>query len=706
MATHATWWMVCALALGAGCAAWAGEAHSPAEWLGLLRRGAADQKARETEEWRDLLLGAAMSVHPKHGGIEWLRAQAESRRPEFRTFTRWWGETGAALYERWLRDGRLSEEEHRYRFVLSARCSREWRRVRRKIRDGVPLQDREQQIADRMTAVVESGMAVLRKGYRGFALTAEDLEALRLYAIWIDVRLTGQGVLPFHLDLTRDERWRCGETAPDFVLPRMEVGLNQENYGDRNPCDPTDVLRPAVLREYLLLMQGYEARPDGDGVRARPRPWANTQSPDYVRLSSFRGRKPVLLILANPTDLWAWHFKLAPMLEPLYRACDGRVEFFLINTTIHDTYMPVMDFLDPEPGRHHAVHDLSLAQRARTCKLFYMDRPHFSMPYLLDDMAQRTRNAYMDQGGGAYFVLVDLDGCIAYFDYHQDIPPHWGPDAVSFRDEYIYVRMNHLESRLAALLANGGRYAPAVESAYPTWRRSPVVEDARVLRIDGDVVELSTGDGLLPVQVRPGTRVIVDGQPTGMDALVPRVEATVCYEPTEAGSPPTARFVLSGPGAEEWYSAWHRGAGTLWAPAVVEELRDEENLLVAHLRPAPPEHMRGLRMWRATAEGIEPFSEEARERLALVKNWIGPGASSRRRFLVDLATDVWLNGHACELADLRPGDRLGVQYRCADDGAEVVPAFRVRAYRLPPKALAGESGAMREVTADSKRSRG
>jgi hypothetical protein len=88
-------------------------------------------------------------------------------------------------------------------------------------------------------------------------------------------------------------------------------------------------------------------------------------------------------------------------------------------------------------------------------------------------MAQRTRNAYRDQGGGAYFVLVDLDGRVAYADYHKDIPPHWGPRAVQFPYEHLTIRMNHLESRLAAFVANGCRHAKSIETPYPPWRLRP-----------------------------------------------------------------------------------------------------------------------------------------------------------------------------------------------------------------------------------------
>jgi hypothetical protein len=161
---------------------------------------------------------------------------------------------------------------------------------------------------------------------------------------------------------------------------------------------------------------------------------------------------------------------IAPMFEPLKQAVGERLAVFFICTTIHDTRMPSMDFVGPKPGRTSYVHEATMEHRARICKMFYMGWPDCTTDYLLDDMAQHFRNEWMDQGGGAYVVLVDAAGTIAYVDYHQDIPPHWGSKAVDFPYEFLTIRMNHLESRLASFFAGGRRYDKRIETDYPTWR--------------------------------------------------------------------------------------------------------------------------------------------------------------------------------------------------------------------------------------------
>jgi hypothetical protein len=305
-------------------------------------------------------------------------------------------------------------------------------------------------------------------------LTEADIDVLRDYAMFVDARCTGNGVLPCHLGLTRSryggKGFRMpGETAPDFALARMETFLDTPLYSDKNPRDPVDILTPLAVKEFLQVMCGFELR--DEKVIAKPYEVAPGREKQYVRLSDYRKKKAVLMVLMNATDPWAWHGKIAPMFEPLKQALGERAAVHFICTTIHDTRMPSMDFIDPRPRRTSYGHETAMQHRSRICKMFYMGWPDCTVDYLLDDMAQHFRNEWMDQGGGAYVVLVDSAGTIAYADYHQGIPPHWGPKAVDFPYEFLTIRMNHLESRLASFFAaGGGRYDKKIETDYPTWR--------------------------------------------------------------------------------------------------------------------------------------------------------------------------------------------------------------------------------------------
>jgi len=607
-------------------AAAAGKAKTAAEWFDVVCRETERQRRTEPASWRQLLVGASIPMHPKKPSLTDLLAKEGKGGEEFAAFHRWWDGKGTALFDRWMQGGALTDNERPYRYILYGICfARYQKEVRPKEKQKASLGPPERAVTDRTQEVVRRGRDVLRQAYIEGQLTPGALDALRLYAMYTDVQCCGGKVLPFHLGIAASRpghslagrRPKPGEPAPDFTLLTMEAALASPGYSDLNPYDPTAVLRPAILREYLLCIQGYErapGRPSQPRVRARPVAVPQGREGDYVRLSSYRGRKAVLLVLANPTDAWCWHWSVAPMIEPLHRAYREHVAFLYVNTTIHDTYMTARDFFPPRPGRYDAVHNLTLCQRARTCKMFYMNWPHATVPYLLDDMAQRTRNAYRDQGGGAYFVLVDLDGRVAYADYHQDIPPHWGPKAVSFRDEFRLIRMNHLESRLAAFVEAGCRYDPKIETPYPPWRR---------------------------------------GKKAGR----------------------------SGQGRDDVPTIWLTGR-------VTAVHADQRVLEVAH-GPPPTDDMKGLAFWRGAGDRAEAYLPDVKARLEVVRRWAARERPKTYRFAVDAGVDIFLNGRAAGLGDLKPGDRLGVQYPAASDAQDGIRPVHVRAYRLP---AAGRDG--------------
>lgn len=594
-------------------------AKTAAEWLDIVCRETERERATESGAWRQLLVGVSIPMHPKKPSLADLLAKADKGNEDFAPFRAWWERDGRALFNRWMAGEPLSAEERPYRYILYGLCFAEYQKeVRPKEKQKAALTPEERGVADRTQGVIDRGRDALRKAYLEGRLTADELDALRLYAMYTDVQCCGGQVLPFHLGIAESRpgytlagrKPKPGEPAPHATLMRMEASLREPGYSDVNPYEPTTVLRPAILREFLLCIQGYEraAGPSEKAlVRARPVEVPQGREGDYVRLSSFRGRKAVLLVLANPTDAWCWHWTVAPMLEPLHQAYQDHVAFVYVNTTIHDTYMTARDFFPPRPGPHDSVHDLTLGERARISKMFYMNWPHATAAYLLDDMAQRTRNAYRDQGGGAYFVLVDLDGRIAYADYHQDIPPHWGPKGVPFHDEFRLIRMNHLESRLAAFVDAGCRYDPKIETPYPAWRRTRTAGEANSNRNDMPTIWLS-------------------GRVTAADA---------------------GRSVLE----------------------------------VAHHLP-PADAMKGLGFWNEAGDRAEAYLPDAAARLEVVHRWVGRDRPRTYRFVLDGVADVFLNGHAARPADLEPGDRVGVEYRAADDERESIGPEHVRAYRV------------------------
>jgi hypothetical protein len=449
--------------------------RTPAEWLAAIERQAAAEKTAWDARWRDVMRGAALALEPYDGRPERIAKLAGEKKRLHDAYRRVWDARAGAVAARLLAGQPVGTDDRTYRFLASGTLLHRYLRhgIRKKEKRGQALSAEEKEIARYTHAVEAAGRGALRKGYRGGKLTAADVDALRDYAMFVDARCTGNGVLPCHLGLTRSryggKGFRVpGEAAPDFALARMEAFLDTPAYRDTNPRDPVDILTPLAVKEFLQIMCGFELR-DGK-VAAKPYEIAPGREKHYVRLSDYRGKKPVLIVFMNATDPWAWHGKIAPMFEPFQQALGERAAVHFICTTIHDTRMPSMDFIGLQPRRTSYVHETAMEHRARICKMFHMGWPACTTDYLLDDLAQHVRNEWMDQGGGAYIVLVDAAGRIAYADYHRDIPPHWGPKAVNFPYEFLTIRMNHLESRLASFFASGGRYDRKIETDYPRWR--------------------------------------------------------------------------------------------------------------------------------------------------------------------------------------------------------------------------------------------
>jgi len=449
-------------------------AWTPQQWLDTLEKQAHAEKKAWTIHWHEVMRGTALALEPYDGRPEIAAKFQGERKRLYDLYQQTWEQHGQTVAEKLLEGDPIDKAEEPYRFLASGTLLHQYHRrgIKSKEEREETLSAEESRIAAYARAVEKAGKDTLAKGYQGGLLTWQDIDVLRDYALFIDIRCTGQGVLPCHLHLTRSRYAqgfrRAGEKAPDFALTSMEPLLLSPDYQDRNPRNPVDIPTPLAIREFLQIMTGITVQ-QGKVVSTTYRIEPGTEE-HLVRLSDFRGQRPVLMVFMNATDPWAWHGRIAPWFESLKQAIDDRIACFFICTTIHDTRMPSMDFLSVPPRQTSYGHEATLEHRARICKMFYLGWPDCTTDYLLDDMAQHFRNEWMDQGGGAYIVLVDRNGTIAYADYHKEIPPHWGPQAVNFPYEFLTIRMNHLEAALADFFAHDLEYCDAIGAENPSWR--------------------------------------------------------------------------------------------------------------------------------------------------------------------------------------------------------------------------------------------
>jgi len=195
---------------------------------------------------------------------------------------------------------------------------------------------------DKMKDVETKGRVALIKGYLKQDLTDADRQALKDYAILFNITHTGAKMLPFHLGLSGSGVFKPGDAAPDFCLRTMEDALNSSTYSDVRVSDPVAFLKPEAVEELTRLFERYQPAANGRQVTHD----LPEEKEGMLRLSSFRGKNPVLLILADPVD--CYFPQVQAMLEPLKRACGDRIEFLFVHVSIHDTRMNPLEYFGPD----------------------------------------------------------------------------------------------------------------------------------------------------------------------------------------------------------------------------------------------------------------------------------------------------------------------------------------------------------------------
>jgi len=311
---------------------------TPAQWLVSVH--AQDQECRRYEEAHPqetlVLYGATQAIACYHSQAQ--LAQWPIRYQQgYQAYQTWWTSEGAAAFAAWRHEG-FPATTDRYYFVLHA--------IAMYMADTIDLnQPQNQDLARYREHICNHGRQLLLQGCSGQGLSPKDMADLRLYAMdYCQIHPMPPSILPgYHGWMAADpisdsQAAGVGTTAPDFSLPTMEEILARPTYSDQNPFDEMNLFRPGILTWPLDIMDGYEAAPDGAfAIQAKPYDHSFTNP---VTLSSFRGRKPILLMFEDATDTWDWSGTVAAMLEPLYQVVKDRCGMFLIHTTVGDQIMP------------------------------------------------------------------------------------------------------------------------------------------------------------------------------------------------------------------------------------------------------------------------------------------------------------------------------------------------------------------------------
>jgi len=652
-----------------------------------------------------------------------------ARRRCVQFFADWMKRRGNAMLAKLVEGEGLSPQERPYEPLLKAVAV--WRATRglksgcRGYLDIIPPKKREQysqldRATIRYVERLRRGLdSALRKGYLGEKLTRADIEALRASCMIGQLQNLGNLIHFGHSAEMMPYAFPSGsELTMDFRFMRLEEALASPYYVDEFPHTPLIVFEPEVVIDALCRFPDWTAATGPDGNRytvPAPLPPPEEDDDGYVRLSSFRGRKPFAYFGGDSADDCWTPIKWGAY-EGLYQAYKDRVAFFFVDVTIGESALSAANYFGPPMdysrlgtvGKELCGHPYSYEEHARTAKLQYMGKPYTSFPCLLDTMGNTFHYSIgVMMGGAGSFHVVGKDGRIV----HACSFP--GQIGIGFGYHGQILNLNAAERVLHAVVSAGGKVTPEVlelagearlatrcelsgrrrvsfkgagvilksldaadKKLLATWPKDRAVSGFRrpsgngrfeqiVLRYDErtQFLEYKTARPVGPDYLRPGDVLGVLGW--HLDEEPGQIHMTHCYVPERKGR----RTGYLGPSLRYWLSA---------RVAAVDPAKG-----TLSIRPIlEPDKMKGYQFWRQAGSRATAWGE-AEQNLDRLKKDLARFAEEKVWVLtLRQDADVFLNADWSSLADLKEGDFVHVAYDPQQLDADAPPLVCVRATRL------------------------
>lgn len=472
------------------------------------------------------------------------------------------------------------------------------------------------------------GMEVIRKGWRGEAITEEDQERMRNYVIWCAV--SGR---PYKLEREiYKAHWNTapyvyGTVFPDLQLPKLETILRRGSYRDEVELDVYSSLKPEALRYATQMLEGYEIR-DGKVQAKLMQPGPGETPDDYWRLSDYRGSKALLVLNTFPTDCSGPLF--GNMLEYFHQAYGEELAVVVISS--HDFHYEWRKFNvffgEEKPGRTTTHQPKTLEEAASLAKVYLMSFPSLSYPLVLDSMAHHS-NSLMNTGGGEMgCMLLDKNGRLAHWDWHSY--PHNYPVEV--------VMANKIESEIQKLAANNWMVA-SQERRVLSKKQHPAAQQRRHPAFKDRKWTHPWGAHKVYVHHKDGSLMSINSN---------------------------------------------------WLCGKISEVDTENGLIrVKHVFDA--RKCRGYQLWKKHLSDNPPSAKhgpQSRVRFEQLEKWVANPPGMVYTFRLDKTVELFLNGWEVlpeELDRFKVGDKVGVRYDPKLEGQDVIKPVHFRASRLDQK---------------------
>jgi len=634
------------------------------------------------------------------------------------TFLEWLRTDGAELTARWRAGDDLSDlAEPQYLWLVKAAWIWRGDRLLMRKQRGFDQADADEESCIAYVEELEvRGRELMIRGYFHEPLSDADWDTLREYRILADARVLCLPVWPYELGIEEEPtvgRWfvPVGFEMPDLSWRRLGSVLDSPDYTDLPTRDPRAIMRPDAADDFRLLFAGYEARQSDDGRRyvAGNPPKIPDDPASVLRLRDFRGKKPVVLILASATDcFWA---RAAGHVRALQATWGDAVEFVWLDIRLWDFLIHSLDtrnYFLPDVGLELPPFQRTYEERARWSKKLYMLYPDLALTCAVDAPSDTTASMLHEPGGSARVLLVDLDGRVAWhsaaWGWWSSTRPPGRSDADAWADG--------VEREICSLLERGGRFDPAHEPfdasvktmaaarPVPEGGRDCWLAHSRVTAVDHDACTVT-------IHARPVARFTVVDRPVDArdffndcEDITVRVLDRTLVTYRNAPMPWTdvrPGDVLTGPLVRLADGSWEANqmhmvecanppaeiaqekfVGDTWMTGRIVSVDTDAQTCIVERRLPSIAAMKGFNFNRNAGATIQLYGP-AKVNMDTVTRWVEDTEPNRQyTFGVIDDTMIRLNGQPATLTDAEPGDAITVSYDTAEEQDKIIRTGTLR----------------------------
>ncbi len=698
-------------------AMFAEEGKTSEAWREIIMK----ERGQPDKELYKLELGCAMRVAFSGGGDG--RSKVMKNHPEYKKYKKqylnWLKSTGNELTKKW-RSNTLEAKNQKYipiikaEYIYSAKSGDVRKRFKKqkgnRNKKLQALSKEDQECMNYLREHSSKSKAVLIKGYSGKLLTKSDIEDLHEFAMNLEMSVRCPEHLPFQLGLTSQKRgpdmkgFSVGVEAPDFMLPKFETVLKRSEYSNEDTKDYAVFFRKECLEYFFDLFNAYE--PAIGKSKLKPKEYkvkVGENKNDYVRLSSFKGKKPVVLITVRNTDGWWYRFGTKDI-QALYNTYKDKVEFIYVMMTYSDPTSEVIEFFGSKTGKKICiVHPWKPELLAREAKLHWMEFPHYYIPTLIDNIGGTVRNSYLSYGGDAHFNIIDIDGKIAYDSTTAMFK--------KINDGYNAGTLwsNLMETQLIEILNNKGKYIPnneglkrgekeflKSEREVAKFTRLPAtLKNAKVISVEKNIltvkVKLVGGEREIKITTSPFTRIeelyerktfkqiSLESLKVGskidillwQDSVSGKIETKIkknkgTLRETIYTITKLENNIIENPRRITIGKVWKESR--IWLSGNVSNFDSKKRKLTVDLIKMTPENFIGYKFWKEY-EGNVHKEENIKMSLSIIEKWI---EGKKYTFVIDDGVDIFLNGRLSNLQDIKTNDKISLFYRLERDSNPII----------------------------------